>query len=77
MASPKKIFSLPETVQSHEQLFSNSVRFKMVFAKRDKKQLMIDPRGIWTNWFENQLCPSVRLSTLNQDCGLHAGRCHE
>jgi hypothetical protein len=25
---------------------------------------MIDLRGIWTNWFKNQLCPYIRLSRL-------------
>ncbi len=32
-----------------EQLISNSGRFKQVFAKRNKKQTMIDLRGT-TNW---------------------------
>jgi hypothetical protein len=38
--------------------------FKLAFAERDKKQTMIDLRGISINWFENQLCPSIRLSRL-------------
>jgi hypothetical protein len=38
----------------HEQLISNSVRFKPAFVKRDEKQTMIDLRGISTNWFKNQ-----------------------
>ncbi len=35
-------------------------RFKP--AKRDRKQTIIDLREISTNWFENQFCPSNRLS---------------
>jgi hypothetical protein len=38
----------------HEKLISNVGRFKPAFAKRDKKQAMIDLRGILTNWFKNQ-----------------------
>jgi hypothetical protein len=49
----------------HEQLISNGGRFKSTFAKRDKKRTMIDLRGIPTNWFKNQLCPSIRLSRLS------------
>jgi hypothetical protein len=30
----------------YEQLISNGVRFKPAFAERDKKQTMIDLRGI-------------------------------
>ena len=37
---------------------------KPALAKRDKKQTMIDLRGTSTNWFENQLCPSIRLFIL-------------
>ncbi len=48
----------------HEQLISKSVP---AFAKRDKKQTMIDLRGISTNWFKNQLCPST---ICFQDCVL-------
>jgi hypothetical protein len=48
----------------HEQLISNSVCFKPAFAKRDKKQTMIDLRGIATNWFKNQQRPSIKLSRL-------------
>jgi hypothetical protein len=48
----------------HEQLISNGRRFKPAFAQRDKKQKMTDLRGISTNWFKNQLCPSIRLSRL-------------
>ncbi len=40
----------------HKQFTSNSVRFKPAFAERDKKQTMIDLRGISPNWFKNQLC---------------------
>jgi len=36
----------------HEQLISNGERFKPAFAERDKKQAMIDLRGIPTNWFK-------------------------
>ncbi len=50
-----------ETEDGHEQLISNGGRFKPAFAKRDKKQTMIDLRGISTNWFKNQLCPSIWL----------------
>ncbi len=39
----------------HEQLISNGGRFKPAFAKRDKKQTMIDLKGISTNWFKIQL----------------------
>ncbi len=35
----------------HEQLISNGERFKLAIAERDKKQTMIDLRGISTNWF--------------------------
>jgi hypothetical protein len=40
----------------HEQpqLISNGGRFKPAFAEGDKKQTMIDLRGISTNWFNNQ-----------------------
>ncbi len=48
----------------HEQLISNRGRIKPAFAKRDKKQTMIDIRGISTNWFKNQLCPTIRLFRL-------------
>ena len=51
-------------LRGHEQLISHGGRFKRVFAERDKKQTMIDLRGISTNWFINQLCPSIRLSWL-------------
>jgi hypothetical protein len=49
---------------SHEQPTSNIGRFKPAFDERDKKQILIDLRGISTNWFKNQCCPSVRLSRL-------------
>jgi hypothetical protein len=45
-------------------LFSLVNTFKPALAKRDKKQTMIDLRGTSTNWFENQLCPSIRLFIL-------------
>jgi hypothetical protein len=51
----------------HEEMISNCERFKLVkmaFAKRDKKQQMTDLRGISTNWFKKQLCPSTRRSRL-------------
>jgi hypothetical protein len=48
----------------HEQLISNGERFKPAFAERNYKQTMIDLRGISTNRFNNQLCPSTRLSRL-------------
>jgi hypothetical protein len=35
-----------------------------LFAEKDKKQTMIDLRGISTNWFKNHLCPSIKLSRL-------------
>ncbi len=47
-----------------KQLISNGRRSKPAFAKRDKKQTMIDLRGISTNWLKNQLCSSIRLSRL-------------
>ncbi len=37
----------------HEQLFSNGRRFKLAFVKRDRKQTMIDLRGIPTDLFKN------------------------
>jgi hypothetical protein len=37
----------------HEQLISNGKRFKPAFSKRDKKQTMIDLKGILTNWVKN------------------------
>jgi hypothetical protein len=52
-------------VGGHEQLISNGGR---AFAERDKKQTMIDLREISTNWFKNQLCPSIRLSRLYEHC---------
>jgi hypothetical protein len=48
----------------HEQLISNGGRFKPACAERDKRQTMIDLRGISTNWLKNQLCPSIKLSRL-------------
>jgi hypothetical protein len=36
----------------HEQLIPNTERFKRGFAKKNKKQIMIDLRGISTNWFK-------------------------
>jgi len=48
----------------HEQLISNGGRVKPAFAERDKKQTMIDLRGISTNLLKNQLRPSIRLSKL-------------
>jgi hypothetical protein len=48
----------------YEQLISNGGRFKTAFAERDKKQSMTDLRGIPTNWFKNQFCPSTKLSRL-------------
>jgi hypothetical protein len=48
----------------HEQLISNGGRFKPVFAESDRKQTMIDLRGISTNWFKNKLCSSIRYSRL-------------
>jgi hypothetical protein len=48
----------------HEQLFSNGGRLKLAFIKRDRKQTMIDLRGISTDWFENHLYPSIRRSRL-------------
>jgi hypothetical protein len=45
-------------------VISNGGRFKPAFAARDKKQTMIDLRGISANWFKNQLCPPIRLSIL-------------
>ncbi len=35
----------------HEQLISNTGRFKPACVERDKKQAMRDLQGIWTNWF--------------------------
>jgi hypothetical protein len=45
----------------HEQLISNGRGFNPAFAERDKKQTMIDLRGISQNWFKNQICPSQSL----------------
>jgi hypothetical protein len=42
----------------HEQLILNGGRFNPAFFERDKKQTIIDLRGISTNWFKNQFCPS-------------------
>jgi hypothetical protein len=51
----------------HEQLISNSGRFKPAFAKRDKKHTMTDLPGISTNWFKNQFfCPFIGFL----DCGI-------
>jgi hypothetical protein len=47
----------------YEQLISNGGSLP-AFSERDKKQSMIDIRGISKNWFKNQLCPSTRLSRL-------------
>jgi hypothetical protein len=46
----------------HEQLISYSERFKPAFAKRDKKQTIMYFPVIPTNWFKNQLYPSIRLA---------------
>jgi hypothetical protein len=35
---------------------------KPAFVKRDKKETMIDIRGISTNWLKNLFCLSTRLS---------------
>ncbi len=43
-----------------EQMNSNSGRFKPAFANWDKKQTMIDLRGISSKWFS----PIIRLSRL-------------
>ncbi len=51
----------------HEQLISNSVRFKPAFAKRDEKQTMIDLRRISTNWFKNRgYVPPIGLQYCEQ-----------
>jgi hypothetical protein len=42
---------LPARDSGHEQLITNIGRFQPAFAERDKKQKMIDLRGISTNWF--------------------------
>jgi hypothetical protein len=52
------------TSSTPETIVMNSDSFKLGFAERDKKQTMIDLRGISTNWLKNQLCPSTRLSRL-------------
>ncbi len=48
----------------HEQMISNGRKFKPDLLKRDKKQTMIDRRGIPTDWFQNKLCPSMKVSRL-------------
>jgi hypothetical protein len=48
-------------------MISNGRRFKPAFAKRDKEQKMIDLRGISSNWFKNQFCPSTMLSTVDYE----------
>ncbi len=53
----------------HEQMISNGGKFKPAFAEKDKKQTMIDLRGISTNWFKSQLCPSILLSMLRAPQG--------
>jgi hypothetical protein len=45
-----------------EELISNGGRFKSAFTDRDKKRTMTDLRGIPSNWFMNQFCPSRRFS---------------
>jgi hypothetical protein len=71
-------FSKPNAIETedggHEQLISNGGRFKPAFSERDKKQTIIDLRGISTNWFKNQLCPSTRLSRLRAHRGLDTRR---
>jgi hypothetical protein len=71
-------FSKPNAIETedggYEQLISNGERFKPAFAERDKKQTMLDLRGISTNWFENQFCPSTRLSRLRAQRGLNSRR---
>jgi hypothetical protein len=58
-------FYVAVAVGGHGQLISNGEWFKPAFAEeRDKKQTMIDLRGISTSWFKNKLCPSPRLSRL-------------
>jgi hypothetical protein len=39
----------------HEQLIPNTIRFKPAFAKKDKRQVIIDFREIPTNWFKQDL----------------------
>ncbi len=51
----------------HKKRISNRVPFNPAFAKRYKKQTMIDIREISTNWFKNHLYHSIRF----QDCGLN------
>ncbi len=51
----------PRRDGGHEQLISSGGRFNRAFAKRDNKQTMTDLRGISTNWFKNQLRPSIQL----------------
>jgi hypothetical protein len=43
----------------HEQLISNSVRFYQAFVNRDKKQKLIDLRGISTNWLPVTVCQGL------------------
>ncbi len=47
-----------------EMVVMKSRSLESAFAERNKKQIMIDLRGISSNWFKNQLCPSIRFSWL-------------
>jgi hypothetical protein len=51
-------------------MISNGGGFKSTFAERDKKQTLIDLIGILTNWFKNQLCPSIKLTAGSGDLHL-------
>jgi hypothetical protein len=48
-------------------LISNGGRFKPAFAKRDKKQTMIDLRGISTNWFKTVVSFHKAFKTVGSE----------
>jgi hypothetical protein len=59
-----KMILAVQVITKQEQLISNGGRYNPAFAERDRKQTMIDLRGIASNWFKNQFCPSIRLARL-------------
>jgi hypothetical protein len=53
-----KMILAEQVITEQKQLISNGGRFKPAFAERDRKQTMIDLRGISSNWFKTSFVPS-------------------
>ncbi len=47
-----------------ETVVINSLSQMVGGLNQCKKQAMIDLRGIVSNWFKNQFCPSINISRL-------------